>query len=292
MKLHHRLALLAGAALVVGTGTALSQIVPPPPSPDLYGPGPMHGRLADRALRDFDLNKDRQITKAEVDKALAQRFSATTGGSPTMTEAQFEKAHENTLREHTGMLFHRIDWNGDGVLSLDEYRAPLRDGFARMDRDGAGTISCKPRDQSRSGPGANKANKADTARGHGRRGGHFRGSLAKMCQEADLNKDGKITRAEFDTAVADKYTAAVKGGKGMIPDAFYRVELVRFQDMEARRFKRLDTNNDGKLSEAEFAATARKLFTRLDKNKDGILSKDELAHPRHDHHRGSDKKPR
>lgn len=293
MKPHFRFALLAGAALVLGAGAVLAQVTPPPPAADMYGAGPMHGRLGDRALHDFDLNKDGQITKAEVDKALAARFSEATGGGAAMTESQFVKAHEAMLRRHTDEMFHRSDWNGDGSLSLDEFRAPLRTHFSMMDHDGTGMISCKPGDREQLGPAMKGRNHGPgNAHDHDRHGGHFRGGFMKMCQEADLNKDGKVTRAEFDKAVGDKYAAAVKGGNGMSPDAFYRVEFARFQDMEAHRFKRLDKNNDGKLSEAEFAAPGEKLFAQLDKNKNGVLSKDELAHPHHGHRGGSVRTPR
>jgi Ca2+-binding EF-hand superfamily protein len=59
----------------------------------------------------------------------------------------------------------------------------------------------------------------------------------------------------------------------------------------ARAFKKLDTNNDGKLSLAEFTKwppvqrfeekrgprAVRLLFRRLDKNKDGSLSREEFV---------------
>jgi len=293
MKAHFRFALLAGAALALGAGAVAAQVTPPPPPADMYGAGPTHGRPGDRALQDFDLNRDGQITKAEMEKALAQRFSAATGGGGAMTEAQFVKAQEAMLRQHTDEMFHRSDWNGDGSLSLDEFRAPLRTHFSMMDRNGTGTISCKLGDLQEHGPAPRARDRGpDDAYGHDRHGGHFRGGFMKMCQEADLNKDGKVTRAEFDKAVADKYAAAAKGGTGMTPDAFYRVELARFQDMEARRFKRIDKNNDGKLSEAEFAAPGEKLFAQLDKNKDGVVSKGELAHPHHGHRGASNRAPK
>ena len=284
MKSYRRIALLAGAALVFGAGLASAQVMPPPPPPDMYGPGSLHGRLSDRALRDFDLNKDGKITKAEVEKVLARRFSEAAGGKATLSESQFATAHEKMLHEHTDMMFRRADWNGDGVLSLGEFRAPLRARFTRVDRDGSGTVSCKPADR-RHGSSVGKW------RGHGpgklrhHRGyrPHFHRGFKELCQDADLNKDGKVTRSELDKVVAKKFAAAVKGGKGMTPEEFYRVELVRFHDMEARRFKRLDKNHDGKLNEAEFAAPGRHLFARLDKNSDGVLSKDELSHPRHRH---------
>lgn len=292
MKRGIRYGLLGSAVLVAGAGIAVAQMAAPPPAPDMYGPGPAHGRLAERLLSDFDLNHDGKITKAELDKALAQRFSEASGGAAALSEAQFAKSHEKILRQHTDKTFHSLDWNGDGVLSLDEFRSPLRARFAMMDRDGTGTISCKPAGEQHKVP-------AGTGSGMGpgkmgfmhRRGGHFRGGFMKLCQEADLNKDGKVTRAEADKAIADKYAAAVKGGKGLTPDGFYVLELARFQDMEMRRFKRLDTDNNGKLSEAEFAVPGQKLFAHLDQNHDGVVTKDELASPRHGHRGGLGKKP-
>ncbi len=272
-----RMVLLAGVALAAGIGAALAQMEPPPPAPDLYGPGPMHGRMADRLLNDFDLNHDGKITKAEVAKVEAQRFAAATGGSASMTEAQFVASHEKMLRQHSDAMFRRIDWNGDGILSLQEFAAPIRARFEMMDRTGAGEISCKApmRGGVRGRPGM---------RGHF---GHFRGAhFAKICQEADLNHDGKVTRAEADKVIAQKYAAAVKGGKGMTPDEFYQLAKVRFAGMEDRRFQHLDTNHDGKLSEAEFAAPGGKIFARLDRNHDGVLTKDELTSPPHHGPRG------
>jgi Ca2+-binding EF-hand superfamily protein len=50
----------------------------------------------------------------------------------------------------------------------------------------------------------------------------------------------------------------------------------RFRDSNARTFKRLDKDGDGKLTLAEFAASELKLFARLDKNKDGVIAADEM----------------
>ena len=286
MKAYIRQVLLVGVAATLAVGAAQAQMVPPPPAPDMYGPGPMHGRLADRLMRDFDINKDGKITKAEVEKALAQRFAAVSGGSGTISEAQFANSHETMLRDHSTKMFRRIDWNGDGVLSLDEFRAPLRARFERRDRDASGTIVCKSgedRPVRRVGKGSGMV-KARMHR-HGHR--HFGGAMARMCSQADLNKDGKVSRAEFDKAVAGKYSEAIKGAQGMTPVAFYNVELVRFREKEARRFKRLDKNHDGKLGEAEFAAPGTRLFARLDRNGDGVLTPDELSQSHRGRHHGS-----
>ncbi len=283
MKHSIRTMLLAGLALAAGTGCVLAQMEPAPPAPDMYGPGPMHGRMADRLLKDFDLNHDGKIVKAEVAKAEGQRFAAATGGGAFMSEAQFAASHEKMLRQHSDEMFHRIDWNGDGVLSLQEFAAPIRARFAAMDRNGTGEISCKA-PMGGGMPARGPMPGRPGMRGHA---GHFRGAhFSKVCQEADLNHDGKVTRAEADKVIAQKYAAAVKGGKGMTPDAFFQLSKTRFAEMEARRFQRLDTNHDGKLSKAEFAAPGEKIFARLDRNHDGVLTKDELTSPPHKGPRG------
>ncbi len=299
MKRRIRVALLASVSLTLGIDPALAQMAAAPPAPDLYGPGPMRGRLADRVMRDFDLNKDGTIAQAELDQALADRFSKLSGGGGSLTEAQFSQAHEAMLQDHTGGQFRRIDWNGDGMLSLAEFRAPLRARFEKMDRDASGTISCAARREGRKHHGAKPGGAAEMQvkghrRLHRRSGRQVGGGLAKMCHEADFNKDGRLTRAEFDRAVTEDFSAAAKGGQGMTPAEFYGIQLGRFHEMEGRRFKRLDKNHDGKLSEAEFSAPGKKLFARLDRNQDGVLTKDELSrsHRRkhRDRHPGSSKK--
>ncbi len=62
---------------------------------------------------------------------------------------------------------------------------------------------------------------------------------------ADVNRDGVITREEFD-------------------------------QVRARRFERLDTNKDGVVTREEFMAAEVRAFERLDRNKDGKITPDEL----------------
>jgi Ca2+-binding EF-hand superfamily protein len=63
---------------------------------------------------------------------------------------------------------------------------------------------------------------------------------------ADLDRDGTVTRAEFDQA-------------------------------RTRRFERLDANKDGVVSLEEYLAADAAAFERLDRNKDGKITPDEVT---------------
>ncbi|HEV2560820.1 MAG TPA: hypothetical protein VGT78_01650 [Rhizomicrobium sp.] len=268
MKHPVRIVLLLGAALVAGAGIAAAQMEAPP-QPDMFGHGPMgeRGHMGERFLADFDANHDGKVTKDEFNKGVAAKYAAMAGNSGGITEAQFSDAHLKEFRQHTDNLFHRADWNGDGKLSLEEFSTAPRAKFMLMDRDGTGSISCAPHQAMGDAPGMR----------FGHRGGMggWRGA-GERCQEADLNKDGKVTRAEVEKAIAQKFAEAAKGGNAVTPDGFYNLEVARFRELNGKRFGKLDADHNGKLSQAEFTAPAQKIFARLDRNNDGVITADEL----------------
>jgi len=279
MKHPVRIALLLGAALVGGAGIAVAQMEPPP-QPDMFGHGPMgqRGHMAERFLADFDANHDGKVTKDEFNKGVAAKYAAMAGNSGGISADQFGNSHAKELRQHADEMFHRIDWNNDGKLSLDEFAAPVHAKFMLADRQADGTISCAPHPTGDMHGDAGKM--SDMHRGgpgtfHRRAMGGWRG-IGERCQEADLNKDGKVTRAELDKTIQLKFSEAAKGGNSVTPDEFYNLMLARFRDMNAKRFQHLDTDHNGKLSMAEFSVPAQKMFARLDKNNDGVITADEL----------------
>lgn len=268
-----RYALLAGAALVIGTGTALAA--------SHQGPRGHHNMM-----ERMDTNHDGQITKAEFDAATAARFKKMSGGADSITLANFGKDRSEKMRERSDKRFGAMDWNGNGTLSLEEYAAPLRARFIRRDRDGTGTISCAPHDKKMHDKKADGEKSADGKamhmgmhkgmhRGmrHGKRGGIF-------CMNADTNKNGSVTRAEFDASIKAQFDAAATNG-ALSKDAFYQMKEKRADARKAKRFERLDTNKDGKVTLEEFSARQDKMFTRMDKNKDGVISKDEMKAMHH-----------
>lgn len=277
MKNLLRYGLLLGAAIVVGAGVAVAQMGEPR-QPLLPGEQPesSRGRFADRFLAEFDLNHDGKVTRDEFNKAVAQEFFAATHGGQTMSEDQFIASRTKDLRQRVTELFHRSDWNGDGKLSFDEYAAPERARFEQLDRDAQGVISCAAR---RSGaddepPPQNQGYAPSRSRGRSSGGGRGRGGF---CAEFDLNRDGKVTRAELDQGLHQEFQSAAKGGAFLSADELYALELGHYRQLDAHIFERINTSYDGKLTLQEYAASEAKFFARLDKNGDGVITADELS---------------
>lgn len=297
MKLSLRYALLAGAVMVAGAGASLAQMDAPPP-PEVPGAGSDHsqGRMADRIMDEFDTNHDGKISHDEFNRAIAARFSQIAGKVGTIAQDQFVAAHMKDLRAKSDALFHRLDWNGDGRLSLDEFMGPARARFEFADRDGTGTVSCAMPQQA--AWHRDTQDNAGTGEQHGgfhRRGfGGFRGRGA-LCAKDDINKDGKVTRAELDKSVSEEFSGAGKG-QSVTSDQFYGIVATRYRDGAGKMFERMDADHDGKLTLAEFASREEKLFSRLDKNGDGVITRDEVSFSRrggggrwHDHGQGPGK---
>jgi Ca2+-binding EF-hand superfamily protein len=275
-----RYALLGGAALAAMGGIAVMALTGPAapraPLPELREStddtqaGNQTRGGGGRFFRDYDLDHDGRVTREEFDQSLNQQFAEASHGSDTVTAAQFEAAAAKDYRSRADQNFHRVDWNNDGKVSLEEFFVPVRAEFQRLDRDAKGAVSCtRQNSQSPQNPPSGTSN-----RGRGARGAQ---SLAGFCRDYDLNKDGTVTHAEFDQAVQQKFAAAAGATKDLTSDAFYGLELARFKDANARLFQRLDANSDGKLTKDEFMARGAKTFARLDKNADGVVTKKEAA---------------
>lgn len=247
-----RLAWALGAVLLVGAAWAAN------PQTD----GPMQGfernteRGAQRFLRDFDRNQDGRVTRAEMNNVLGWRFASATHNAPTMSLEQFMAERMAEFRKSNEAMFHRLDWNGDGKLTLAEYGAAQRVRFVQLDRDGAGFVSCSVRDQAMRGVSG--------------------GGLAAFCRENDTNMDGRVTRAELDAAIAKRFAQSAGGSQTMGLEAFVKGEEERYAVANVRLFRKLDADEDGLLTIQEFAAQDEALFDKLDKNHDGVLTPAEL----------------
>jgi Ca2+-binding EF-hand superfamily protein len=283
MKRTTSYALLLGAAVAVGTGVAVAKKDGPAPAPaataasvdsSFAAPSGTRGRFAERFLAEFDTNHDGKVTHDEFNRTLAHEFAVATNGAPMMTLDQFAAMHLKDLRGQAADEFHRVDWNGDGKVSADEYMSSERDRFEALDRDGTGVIACgSSRGRSASDPSLSRSSGGSSGRGAGSRG------RSSLCFSDDLNKDGQVTRAEFDRVTQQQFNAFAKGGN-LTPEQFYQLLAAQSRAISVRVFQRLDKDRDGKLTLQEFAASQERLFTRLDKRNDGVITEDELVSSR------------
>ncbi|MDX1454766.1 MAG: EF-hand domain-containing protein [Gammaproteobacteria bacterium] len=97
-------------------------------------------------LRQVDANKDGEISKTEVDAVQARRFAAidTDGNGEVSREdilAQARERAEERLQRMADMQIDRLDENGDGVVSQEEFNARSDQGFARRDANNDGVLT-------------------------------------------------------------------------------------------------------------------------------------------------------
>jgi Ca2+-binding EF-hand superfamily protein len=278
MDRNTRFALLIGAAVIIGgSGLAFAQMnaAPAPQGPVQRL---VRHRLMDRMFADFDTNHDGKITRVEFDAVLAERFATATHGGRTMTAEQFASIRHDDFVKRTTAMFHRLNWSGNGQLTLEEFAAPQRVRFQRMDRDGSGTVSCSPvqRADFHGKPSSPPDGpQADAVHGGGMRDGwRGRGGYGRLCDDAGVN--GSITRSAFDQITLKKFQQASDGSATMTLEQFIASKEPRYRDMSDRMFKRLDKANDGKLTLAEFTAPQDRMFVILDRDSNGYITQDEL----------------
>ena len=137
-----------------------------------------------------------------------------------------------------------------GPISIAELEAHAAERFAAIDADGDERIS------------SDEFNAADVRPPRFMRRGHHSRSKGDgqgpKFDAIDADGDGSISRDEFDAA----RSAGHRGGK---PDK---------AAIKERLFSRLDADEDGYLSEAEFAQPVERLRA-LDANGDGQVDRDE-----------------
>lgn len=187
-----------------------------------------------------------------------------------------------------------LDKDGDGQVSRDEFAAPMNDHFGRMDKDGDGRLSTEElavghragavremlinrgpggegephvRRIEMGRPGAGGAREVFISRAPGGDGpgvSHF-----EMRRPLDGDEASVVVRERAHGPGARIIRRSFENGAD--PDS--RVE-VRMFDRDGAGHD-MDSDNDGRVSEAEFTQVLRDAFGRMDADRSGFLEEGE-----------------
>lgn len=124
----------------------------------------MMKRMAERRIQFLDTNKDGKVSAAEIAAEEKRLFAAAdVNGDGKLSVEEFRRRGQWFVRMGTSSFFDMLDANGDGQITAEELTGPSARWFKRHDTDKNGTMDAdeyvRARDGGR-GPGG------------GMRGGH------------------------------------------------------------------------------------------------------------------------
>ena len=161
------------------------------------------------------------------------------------------------------------------TISLSVLQSRAQAQFARTDLNGDGFVSrteAKPQAGNQPTRAARKATREQRQAKRAQR-------LARL----DANRDGIISATERPNAASSSGVGAAKEAKRAERQATRAQRRTERQaqmgkrtlHINEKRFDRLDTNRDARLSLTEVIVRVGKRFERLDANRDGALSREE-----------------
>lgn len=236
-----------------------------------------HPTLFQHMLKKLDSNGDGRISLDEYLAGATARFKAIdTQNTGSFTATQLAASPQALKRNQmvANFLVKRMDTAGNGYITQDEYLAQARTRFAKLDKKGDGKLTVDefhaahfPRFGAQVAEQSSRGSKRAQA----------------IFDKIDSNHDGVVTQDEYVAAATAQYKALDTAGNGQVTAAEIATSpktLGRDNQVAQHIVRKLDSNGDGVVSQAEYLAAAKARFARLDKNGDGFIDADEVA-PRH-----------
>lgn len=228
---------------------------------------------------------------------IAVALLAVLNGAPAQDEAsRVETRSDIRIVTTDGQGPGRLDVDGDGVVTREEFSAPMGSAFDRLDADRDGRLSTEEMAESRGGPGDRLVLRDGpggpggpgvhifTSRidGAGGRGGPGEGDVRIVSRDGGpgvMMLDGRRGaggNAEVFLIHRDGPEGGPAGRPGGGPGQ-NQVFVRRFGGPDGPG--EMDKDADGKVSQAEFLAPMIDAFTRMDADGDGFLDDGEGAPP-------------
>ena len=198
-----------------------------------------------------------------------------------ITNILFSQSQNRTDRPNRPsfeQLLKNMDSDKDGKLSKSEVKGPLNDHFAKVDTDEDGFITKEefenaPRPKQKKGKMGKRNSEASTARGNNR---EDRPSFDQVANGLDTNKDGKISKAEAKGRLSNHFAKVDADNDGFISKAEFENIPQSGRPSFDKVLSNLDTDKDGKISKTEAKGPLSKNFTKVDTDEDGFISKTEF----------------
>jgi Ca2+-binding EF-hand superfamily protein len=196
-------------------------------------------RGSDASFRVHDWNGDNVLSGDEV------RVGAVR--TPN-TDEDYTPSRRPAFYDWTQAGFNRVDTNGDGRISRDEWRYD-GESFRHADRNGDDVLS-----------------RAEFVNGD------TDTDLEDRFEYLDANNDGRIERSEWHSSL-DTFRWLDRNQDGVLS----RREVAGNESTrQSDQFRNIDVNGDGRVTRDEWQ-WSRRSFDRYDRNGDGVLSRAELA---------------